>query len=173
MNTATPQQIDLLHHTLGLSAEQRKPYRNHYVASKGHYAMQDLEALEALGLMRRGRTPAFCDQRDIVFIATDTGRALALEQLPAEPLHTRYDDFLAADGGRTFGEHLCGNRLPVYEQRGTAWRRDCEYRMYRGAEREAWHVAGEWAKTKKDAKASYKAALAAYRTHVKREGAAA
>ncbi|WP_313571043.1 hypothetical protein [Comamonas terrigena] len=173
MYAATGQQIALLLHTLGLRPDQRNGNRNHFVAGPGHDDIPDLEALESMGLMVRTRTPAFCDSSDIVFRATEAGRALALERLPEPPpppKRTRYDEYLAADGcaGDSFGEFLCGWRLPKFETRGYCGYgvgNTLEYRMYR----KAWDcvyghhndVQGEWAKTKKEAKASYKAALKA------------
>lgn len=70
------QQVELLHHTLGLSIDRRESYRNYFVAGPGHHDMPDLEALEALGLMTRSRAPKFCADGDIVFRATDAGRAV-------------------------------------------------------------------------------------------------
>lgn len=168
---ATPYQISLLQHTLGLSERSREPYRNHFVAGNGHDDMRDLEALERAGLMERRRTPAFLADGDIVFAATDAGRETAIAALPEpEPLRkrTRYEDYLDADGcaGDSFGEFLCGDRLPKFERRTPflgSWR-DTEYRMYRNHafpydfQRD---VEGDWRKTMKEAKASYKAALKA------------
>lgn len=174
MTTATPHQIELLHHTLGMRPGQRDGRRNHFVAGHGHYDMPDLETLERLGLMARARTPAFLDQQDIVFSATDAGRALALERLPEPPpppKRSRYSEYLAADGcaGDSFGEFLCGwGKAPKYETRGYCGyssRNTMEYRMYRngwdGVNGYYVDLRGEWAKTKKAAKASYKAALKA------------
>ena len=168
----SPSQIEVLQHTLGLTPKQREPYRNHYVASGDHYAMPDLQSLESMGLMARGRTPAFCDPSDIVFMATERGRALALERLPDPPKLTRYDEWLRAECNESFGEYLCGWRLPKLESRydyrqiNGRWRYVYRYRMFR----EAWDgvygrhndVEGVGASTKKDAKASYKAALRSY-----------
>lgn len=172
MQTATPQQIDLLHHTLGLRVDRREPYRNYFVAGPGHHDMPDLEALESLGLMTRTRTPAFCNQSDIVFCTTEAGRALAIERLPEPPKRTRYHEWLAQDGNDSFGEFLCGIRLPTFETESEyrkvdgRWRYVYRHRMFR----KAWDgvyghhhdVEGQWASTKKAAKASYKEALKAH-----------
>jgi len=167
--TATAQQIGLLHHTLGLRPESRTPYRNHFVAGAGHHDMPDLEALEGLGLIARSPTPKFCDTSDIVFYVTDAGKALAVEQLPPVPKRTRYGEYLSMDCEESFGEFLTGYKLPKFEfERDDkvingriryGWR----YRMYRlsGYSR---NVEGQWCSTKKDAKASYKAALAKSKT---------
>ena len=158
MNT-TPQQIALLQHTLGLRIDRRKPYRNYFVAGPGHHDMPDLEALEASGLMCRGRTPTFCHQGDIVFLTTDAGRALALQELPPPPAkRNQCEQFLDADCGATFTEWLCRGRVPTYKSEHP-FRSGTRYRMSRGNAWDDWHVTGEWAPTKKAAKASYKEAL--------------
>jgi hypothetical protein len=171
----TQYQIELLHHTLGLNERRREPYRNHFVAGNGHSDMRHLEALERAGLMERRRAPAFLADGDVVFAATDTGRDAELAALP-EPKppakRTRYEDYLDADGcgGDSFGEFLCGVRLPSFESRQDL-RRDerygvrtiTEYRMYRRFDYWTRDVQGGWCATMKDAKASYKAALKAHK----------
>lgn len=153
--------LHVLNHTLGLSVS-RTPFRNHFVASPGHHDMLALEELERAGLMARGLTPRFCDPSDIVFLATDSGRDFAIEHLPPEPKRTKYDEYLDADYFEGFTEFL-GIRKPKLEYRGG--QRNLEYRMYRDAwdaDYGRWRdVQGEWASTKKAAKASYKAALKA------------
>lgn len=162
----TQHQIELLQHTLGLRVDSRTSYRNYFVAGKGHHDMPALQALESLGLMRRASTPAFCHQEDIVFCATDAGRALAIEALPEQPKRTRYEDFLTYDGSISFGQYLCGNQLPLFERRST-WD-TVRWRMVRYSHG-AVDVAGDWSSTKKAAKASYKQALAAHR-RLRKEG---
>jgi len=159
-------QIGLLHHTLGLSEHRRESYRNHFVAGSGHSDMPHLEALERAGLMERRRTPKFCDPADIVFAATDAGITTAIAALP-EPVQpakrSRYEEYLDADGcgGDSFGEFLCGARLPEFEEKRDFRARDTKYRMFRQADRWTRDAEGEWCSTKKEAKASYKAALKA------------
>lgn len=160
--SATAQQVSLLHHTLGLRPDRRESTRNHFVAGQGHHDRPDLEALEASGLMARGRTPKFCDPEDIVFYVTDAGREVAMRELPEPPKRTRYGEYLHADSCDSFGEFLCGYRLPTFQSRhlgSCKW----EYRMSRGDCYSDWRVDGEWCATKKDAKASYKAALAKFK----------
>lgn len=161
---ATPAQVELLHHTLGLSIDRRDSYRNYFVAGPGHHDMPDLEALEALGLMARSRAPKFCADGDIVFHATDAGRALAIDSLPPPPKPTRYDEWLDADCCESFGEYLCGSRLPEFDARrhteGTKTR--WQWRMFRRDSFGYRQIIGEWADTKKAAKANYKAALRAH-----------
>lgn len=169
--TPTSYQISLLQHTIGVRPEQRNPHRNHFVAGPGHLDMPHLEKLVDGGLMEVRRSPAFLNDGDIVFAATEAGKATALQHLPPPPKWTRYEQFLRADGDESFGEFLCGDRLPKFEAREVrgsfaSWRRSYEYRMYREtweAYRQHREVQGEWMPTKKEAKASYKAALAAYR----------
>ena len=137
--------------------------------------MPDLESLEASGLMCRGRTPAFCDKSDIVFLATDAGRALAIERLPEPPKQTQHSQWLDADSGFSFGEWLCGHRLPKVETESEyrnvngRWRTLRRHRMYRLDQNSHWRreVQGEWATTKKEAKASYKQALARHMKNTK------
>ena len=154
----TPHQLHLLHHTLGLRPDRRDPWRNYFVAGEGHHDQPDLEALEDAGLMRRQAAPAFCEPGDIVFVCTESGKIYAVENLPPEPKRTKYDEYLRNDGCESFARFL-GINKPLYETRGP--RHECEYRMYRSTYLDARDVCGEWCKTKKDAKASYKAALLA------------
>ncbi|MFD1839102.1 hypothetical protein [Paracidovorax cattleyae] len=161
MARATTQQIQLLHHTLGLRPDQRDAHRNHFVAGPGHHDMPDLEALEASGLMARGRSPSFIDKTDVVFHATDAGRELALQELPQPAKRSQHGQWLDADCGETFAEWLCRYGVPRYDMR---WDRQgrFEYRMYRSPGGIRYDVTGDWAATKKAAKASYKAALKAH-----------
>lgn len=166
--TPTKAQIGLLQHTLGINEHHREPYRNHFVASRGHHDMPDLEQLEAAGLMVRGHVPGFLPGSSIVFYTTEAGRVLAITSLPAPKKRTRYQEYRHSECMESFGEWLCG-RLPEYESRKAYGnsprdRWGDEYRMYRvdhssyGYRRD---VEGDWAPTKKEAKASYKAALKA------------
>lgn len=174
METLACDHVEVLWHTLGLSIDRREPYRNHFVAGLGHHCMLALDALEAQGLMQRVRSPAFLEKSDILFMATDAGRELAIASLPPEPKRTRYDEFCRSGGEESFGEFLCGWGLPKVEVDGGASLWHCsitKYRMYRekwdeyqGIRRE---VQGEWRETKKDAKASYKEALATHNKTLK------
>ncbi len=169
--SATAQQVGLLHHTLGLTVVSRTPYRNHFVASKGHHDMPDLQVLVGMGLMARSPTPKFCDVRDMVFHVTDAGKALAIDLLPEPPKLTKYREWIACDAGYSFGEFLCGHRLPMieidcgYREVDGRYRYLRRHRMYRLQASSQWRreVEGEWCATKKDAKASYKAALAQHK----------
>ncbi|PLP96929.1 hypothetical protein [Cupriavidus pauculus] len=170
----TAYQIGLLQHTLGISEWQRESRRNHFVAGRGHHDMADLEKLESAGLMIRGHRPTFLPEDDVVFYTTEAGRLLAFTSLPEPRKPSRYEEYLNADGcaGDSFAEFLIGSRVPKFE---TRTRYDCfpkqwtggdrfgyQYRMYRTVGdgwRDRRDVEGEWRKTKKEAKASYKAAL--------------
>lgn len=160
MIAITTHQLHLLHHTLGLDERRREPWRNYFMAGDGHHDQPDLEALEAAGLMRRGRTPSFCDDGDVLFICTDAGKDYAIEQLPAPRKRTRYQQFMDDDYGHSFAEWL-GIDLPRVES-NYRYGKDCRWRYVR-RDYCSITVAGEWAPTKKAAKASYKAALAAHR----------
>ena len=87
---------------------------------------------------------------------------------------TKFQNFLHAERTETFGEHLCGIRLPKVElvrgRFGDPWR----YRMYRlgaGSYGNGREVEGQWASTKKAAKASYKQALSYFRSTKERNNA--
>lgn len=155
----TARQIALLHHTLGLSERNRNPYRNHFVAGPGHDDQPDLEQLVAAGLMRRARAPSFCDATDVVFWATDEGQAAALAALESPSKRSKYEQFLRADTGLTFAEWL-GIDVPQRDYRqafgpSRGIRSEVRLRTSRAT--------GSWCPTVKEAKASYKAALAASR----------
>lgn len=164
----TSAQLGILHHTLGLHPERREPWRNHYLAGPGHYAMPELEALEVAGLMARGRTPAFCDPTDILFLCTEAGKAYAIEHLPQPPKRTKYGEYCRAEFCESFAQFL-GINKPVYEHGIWNLKDGEKVRMVRYSREFHWsqqvEIAGEWCKTKKGAKASYKAALNAARSN--------
>lgn len=161
--TISTRSLEILHHTLGLRPDRRIPFRNHYVASQGHDELPNLRLLEQAGLMKQAKTPAFCNHEDMVFVCTDAGKEYAVDNLPPEPpkpKRSNYRDYIDADCGFSFAEWLNINK-PRVEARhtGKSW----EYRMYRNNRLYTWGalgaVSGDWASTKKEAKASYKAAL--------------
>ncbi|UXY14777.1 hypothetical protein N8I74_15850 [Chitiniphilus purpureus] len=168
----TPYQLNLLHHTLGLRPDRREPYRNHFVAGPEHDDLADLEALVSVGLMARSPTPKFCNPTDMVFHVTEAGEVYAINNLPPAPpppKRSKYGDWLDADTGFSFRDYLLGDNAPEYEgawREGTGTGRSCwHWRMYR-RESPCWQnprIEGEWKPTKKEAKASYKAALKAQR----------
>jgi len=165
----TQRQIEILWHALGLRNNNHIPYRNHFLAYPDSDDMPDLEELEACGLMKRTRTPKFCDSNSIVFNATDTGRVVALNSFKP-PKHTRYDEWLATDNGQSFGRYLLGPwGLPQFEfryvrtEKGEKTRK--QWRMFRCDLLGRCEIIGNWDDTKKASKASYKAALKAYQTN--------
>ena len=165
---APDRQLGLLQHALGLSADRRVPYRNYFVAGESHQDYPDLLELERMGYLARTRVPAFLEEGDIVFAATDAGKTLAISSLPSPSKRSHYDDYLAADSGKTFGEFLCGVHIPKFEddRMHRRYGEPVRFRMYRETWNGwRWHrdVQGEWAPYKKDAKASYKAALAEHK----------
>jgi hypothetical protein len=166
----TEYQIELLHHTLGLSEQRRESYRNHFVAGNGHSDMRHLEELEQAGLMERRRTPQFLPDGDVVFAATDAGRALAVSTLPESPKLTpaksRYEQY--RDVSECYDSFAAFLGIPEvnFEYRDNTghpdYRRVREYRMYRGRfVCLSNDLKGDWKPTMKEAKASYKAALKA------------
>ncbi|QZI72861.1 hypothetical protein K5F93_11505 [Pseudomonas protegens] len=182
MIEATEQQIALLWHTLGLRPEcsdNRTAYRNRFLAGPGHDDVPDLEALVSQGLMGSRKPPAFCDQSEVLYFATERGEQFAIEQMPPPSKLSNFDAYLrVSDCYEHFAQFLDIN-VPLYQQRGE-WR-NREYRMvrytrtspYRHYDRhysltnwspyEKLEVAGDWAPTMKAAKASYKVALKQYR----------
>lgn len=159
MMDVSQQQLDLLWHTLGLSAsdrDRRTVNRNHFLTTPGCNDALQLDGLVAAGLMSCGKPPAFCPQDEVVYRATTAGEHFAVTSLPPLPKRTRYDDFLDADSGLEFHEWL-GIEKPKVEYRDKSFiHGDVEP----GCRMRSSRATGEWCKTKKDAKASYKAALA-------------
>jgi hypothetical protein len=112
--------------------------------------------------MEKRAAPTFCPPDGIVYSCTEHGKQVAINHLPPEPKRTRYGEYCRADCFDTFAQFL-GINKPKYEHRRSAEGR-FEYRMFRPDLDTPWSylpdVAGEWAGTKKEAKASYKHALA-------------
>lgn len=121
MSTAhklTPEQLHIIQHSLGcddygLSQHRRRDehdgrfgfYRNHYVCSPE----ADLIKLCELGLMRDGGARDLCGGMHSYHV-TEAGILAMDEQSPEPPKLSRsaqrYRDFLAEDGGESFGEWL-------------------------------------------------------------------
>lgn len=150
--SVSPAQLGLLHHTLGLSLHQRSEYRNYFLAGAGHHDQVNLLALVAAGLMSRSPAPSWTCGDDL-FRVTEEGRTYALANLPAVPApvkRTNYQKYLHDDFGCNFAEWL-GIEVP---------RREFSCGKVRLVTSKA---TGEFAPTLKEAKASYKQALAVYR----------
>lgn len=79
MTEITDKALRVLFHTLGLRPEQGKmrQYRNHYVAGPGHHSEAALDELEALGLVKRVKTPGFIPPDSVVYQATADGERVA------------------------------------------------------------------------------------------------
>ncbi|WP_206093553.1 hypothetical protein [Pandoraea sp. ISTKB] len=173
----TRSQLGILQHALGIRIRGDKSYRNHFVAGPGHHDYSDLMALVRAGMMREHPASQITGG-DPWFDVTGSGWTTAFDALPEPPKppkRSRYDEFLDADGclGDSFGEFLCGGRLPEFESRNDLRRDDSgrliwitEYRMFRNFDFWTRDVQGGWCSTKKDAKASYKAALKASKEKV-------
>jgi len=177
-------QLGLLWHTLGLRPEcrdSRHAYRNRFIAGSGHSDVTELEALVILGLMGRRKPPAFCDQSEFLYYATESGEKLAIEKMPpAPPLpkRTNFDAYLDESECYDSFSHFLGINRPMFQQRGHWGER--EFRMVRyprgSVHYVTWRhysltnwspyatleVAGDWAPTQKEAKASYKESLKKY-----------
>ena len=67
--TITPEERDLLEHTVG-TYQAENPYRNHYFAGPGHHAIVILQSLCQKGMMRE-RITSLSDNN--LFYATDAG----------------------------------------------------------------------------------------------------
>ncbi len=154
-----PSLLHILQHTLGVDEYgQGRQYRNHYVA--GGDDVRLCRELAALGYMKE-RPATVISGGDPWFCVTPAGvDAVALFSPPAPPpkKRTQWNEYIDYDSCDSFGEFLLGAMKPAFECRGS-WR-NYEYRMYRCRySRQHSEVAGEWLRTKKEAKASYKQAL--------------
>lgn len=136
--------------------------------------------------MTRSKAPAFCSEDEVVYRATDEGKQYALDKLPPPPppaKRIKFDAYLDECECYDGFAHFLGINMPQYQQRGSwgkwgyrmvRYPRGSSYRQYRrhyNFERwsiyEPLEVAGEWAPTMKEAKASYKAALKEFRARPK------
>jgi hypothetical protein len=101
-----PEQLHILQHSLGLDQyAQGKSYRNRYVCDP----QPNIDELVALGLMAdRGPQPIADGMH--CYQVTEAGMAAMYDASPLPPKRTRgqkrYDEFLRADLGMTFGEYL-------------------------------------------------------------------
>ena len=116
-------QLGLLWHTLSIRPEDRNRRtvtRNYFLTSPGYDDANNLDVLVAAGLMACGKPPAFCDQSEVVYRATQDGERVALGKLPPLPKLTRYEQFLDANIDCTFAEWL-GIEKPKLEFSGSSW----------------------------------------------------
>lgn len=161
--TLAPHLLHILQHSLGVDAYgQGRQYRNHYVAGGDDVAL--CRELANLGYMKE-RAATQLSGGDPWFNVTDEGIdavALFSPEAPPPPKRTQFDEYLDYDSCDSFGQWLLGNKMPEFEQRGS-WG-NYEHRMFRCRySRREVEVKGEWCKTQKAAKASYKEALKKHR----------
>ncbi|MDA8487450.1 hypothetical protein [Kluyvera sp. Awk 3] len=150
--------IELMQHALGISARNRTPYRNYFLAGEGHTDNETWKELVSDGLATSRTAPDFVGGGTLYHV-TEKGEATAISALPEPKKRTRYDDYLHSEVCESFGEWL-GIELPVYEEREIG-RYKYEYRMVRRSRDwdSYYDIRGEWKPTMKAAKASYKEAL--------------
>lgn len=102
--------LGILQHSLGLDQHGHgHAYRNHYVVGPGDAGHEECLALVAAGLMKR-RAGGELTGGDDLFTVTEAGRAFVAQHSPPPPRMTRgqerYQRFLNADSGLSFGEWL-------------------------------------------------------------------
>ncbi len=165
--------LHILQHSLGLNEYgQGRQYRNHYVA--GGKDVDHCRELASMGYMREHKMAPELTGGSPCFVVTREGvEAVALfsPTRPPEPKLTRaqkrYRDYWHGEYADNFAWFL-GINVPRVEcdgeylkdERGR-WRYRYRFR-YSRITHHYWgtdEIAGEWKPTKKEAKASYKAAL--------------
>lgn len=162
----TERQLEKLRHTLGLNYQDTITRNFYHAGAEGED--DDLVALKSAGLMTSRKAPAFCADGDVVFHATDAGKAYALARQPIRvPAKLTLWQEFKDSGVDNFLDFLEIER-PRYEVCTRRFNPDSDvlslqmnqvhllpmrdyYRMIspRGT--------GVWCETKKAAKASYKA----------------
>jgi hypothetical protein len=130
--TLTPEQLHILQHSLGCDQYGQtahransddhfgRYYRNHYVSDP----TPDLRALVNAGFMKDYPPSELYGGQDYhCYTVTEAGLTAMLEQSPKPPKLTRaqkrYQEYLDADCGMTFGEWL---------KRREAYKEDCDAR---------------------------------------------
>ena len=101
-------QLHILRHALGIGDDgTRAAYRNHFVTGEGGVDHPHCMALVESGHMVR-RDGSMLTGGDDLFLVTDAGRAAArpAQAAPLSRSQQRYQRFLDADSGLTFGEWL-------------------------------------------------------------------
>lgn len=170
-STITERQLSILQHSLGLDQYGKgRQYRNHYVA--GGKDIDHCRELVGMGYMREHKIAPELTGGSPCFVVTDSGfEAVALfsPAKPPEPklarAQKRYRDYLRSESCDGFAWFLGINPPRVdcecdYRSRGVRiWR--WRYVRITHYELGVDEIAGEWKPTKKEAKASYKAALSA------------
>ncbi len=101
--------LQTLWHALGVSPQQRKPWRNHYVASPTD---RECVQLVASGMMQQASVSQALTGGDACFIVTSAGRAAAMQALPPDTRtkgNRRYQEYLRISDvmpDLSFGEYL-------------------------------------------------------------------
>lgn len=149
-------QLTLLNHTLGLSEWNRTPNRNYFITGESSRDFAGLISLVDAGMMTKQPNAEWLGG-GFFFAATDQGREYAIDMLPeseSSKKKSRYQEYRSSECCETFAEWL-GIEVPKREY----------------SRRYNWHEpencvrltsslgTGEWAKTLKEAKVSYKAAI--------------
>nr|WP_154325084.1 hypothetical protein [Pantoea sp. 201603H] len=150
--------IELMQHALGINERQREPYRNYFLADEGHTDNASWLELVEEGYATSRPAPAFVGG-GVIYHVTEKGQAAAISALPVPKKPTAYDQYLDADSCMSFSEWLLGYKLPEVE-----YNRDGQCRMFRCSYDAEYgyprrDIEGDWCRTKKEAKASYKEAL--------------
>ncbi|WP_140921036.1 hypothetical protein [Limnobaculum xujianqingii] len=161
-NTAfTPSnvQIDLMQHALGISEHNRNDiYRNYFYVDGRH---SHWDELVTHGYATVQKAPAFTSG-GVTYHCTERGRIAAICAIPEPEKLTggkqKYNEYLRSECCESFAEWL---GIEVPERDYCYWGEDDGKVRLRSS-----RATGEYCKTLKDAKASYKAALKA-----KKEGA--
>ena len=152
--------LGILQHSLGLDEYGQGPqYRNHYVA--GGEAVIYCRALVVMGFMEERKDNGLTGGSP--WFSVKTAGILAVSRYsPIPPKRSRaqqrYLDYLDADTGYSFAEFM-GIEVPSLhaEMQKGKWRYRYDRTRWNWSAKE--YVTGEWGATKKEAKASYKAAL--------------
>lgn len=102
--------LHILQHALGVDQHGRgQQYRNHFCTGEGSADHATCNSLVERGLMKVRRAVAMYGGDDLFFV-TDEGRAWMAANSPPPPKLTRsqqrYQQYLDADCGETFGEWL-------------------------------------------------------------------
>lgn len=154
----TEYQIGLLQHAIGVNERQREPYRNYFLTEDGGTDNAAWLELVEQGYATSRPAPAFVGG-GVIYHVTEKGQAEAISALPAPKKPTAYDQYLNDDSCMSFSEWLLGYKLPEveYNRYGQCRMFRCFYDAACGYPRR--EIEGDWCRTKKAAKASYKEAL--------------
>lgn len=150
-------QLQLLLHTLGLDRHDI-PSRNFFAIENNSKYIHDLNRLESLGLMLHRADPFSKDS--VVFSATEMGKHFSLSIIKKTrhaKFNKRYSEYLDSEGGYKDYAEFLGIEIPEREYQHLIWWNTNSPRLIRFKSSKA---EGQFCKTVKEAKASYKAALA-------------